>query len=307
MKTKQLLVCFLMGSAAFMLGQTTFTVRVNSALDDHEERIAGSVPQTGTIGNMDAGSSDLELGNEKAAADPQLVGIRFNSIAIPAGVLITNAYIQFTVDDIGKNTDPCVLTLQAEDNVNPATFSDSPFSLSTRSLMATSVTWTVSGTTWGTVGSAGPDQRTADIKSLVQAVVNKSGWTSGNSMAFFIKGNGTREVESYDGDAANAPLLVVQYTTNVTGVNALENKKSLVTVYPNPFKNTFNVVVDVLNTSNVLISVYDITGKLVEEKSIPQAEAGSFKYTSASELQSGMYFVKVQANNKQEVIKIIAQ
>jgi hypothetical protein len=308
MKTKQLLISMFIGSASLMLSQvTTFSVRVSSALDDHEERISGSVSQTGTLGNMDAGSSDLELGNEKAAADPQLVGVRFSSVAIPANATIVNAYIQFTVDDIAKNTDPCVLSVQAEDNINAATFSDSPFSLSTRTLLPASVSWTVSGATWGTVGSAGPDQRTSDIKSLVQTLVNKAGWASGKPMAFFIKGNGTREVEAYDGDAPNAPLLVVQYSLTATGIAEQLNSSNAVTVYPNPFNGSFNINVEVYSASDLNIYVYDLTGKIVEEKTSVRAEMGTFKYTLGSKLSSGLYFVKVQANNKQEVVKVIAE
>jgi hypothetical protein len=307
MKTKQLLASLLIGSASLMLGQTTFTVRVNASLDDHEERINGSVPQTGTIGNMDSGSSDLELGNEKAAADPQLVGMRFNGITVPANANIVNAYIQFTVDDIGKNTDPCVLTVYAEDNSNPVTFSDNPFSLTTRTLLTSSVVWTVSGASWGTVGSAGVDQRTSDIKTLVQALVNKAGWAPGNSMAFFVKGNGTREVESYDGDAPNAPLLMIQYNTIATGLNEQLNERKAASVYPNPFQKAFSLSVEVYTPSDLNISVYDLTGKLVEEKNVGRVDAGTYKYTSTSELLSGMYFVKVQANNKQEMIKIISE
>lgn len=303
---KQLLISFLIGSASLMLGQTTFTVRVNSSLDDHEERIAGAVPQSGTIGNMDAGSSDLELGNETATSDPQLVGVRFTSVTIPPMATIVSAYIQFAVDAFAKNTDPCVLNVYSENSANPATFSDNPFSLSSRSLTPGSVTWNVSGSTWTVVGSAGADQRTSDIKSLIQPLVFKTGWASGNAMAFFIKGTGTREVESYDGDPTLAPLLVVTYSMSVTGINDFE-KLSSVKVYPNPFKNSFQVSVDLAASTDLSISVIDITGKIVEEKVIDNVAAGTFQYTSNSSLQSGIYFVKVKTNKQQHVVKLISE
>ncbi|PBQ30483.1 hypothetical protein CNR22_01435 [Sphingobacteriaceae bacterium] len=304
--TKSFLISVLIGSASLMLGQTTFTVRVNSSLDDHEERISGAVPQTGTLGDMDSGSSDLELGNETATSDPQLVGVRFTSVTIPPMATIMSAYIQFAVDATAKNTDPCVLNISSENNANPATFSDNPFSLSSRSLTPGSVTWNVSGSTWSVVGSAGTDQRTADIKSLIQPLVFKTGWASGNAMAFFIKGSGTREVESFDGDPALAPQLVITYSLAVTGVNEIE-KSSSVTVYPNPFKNSFHVNVDLATSSDLVISVYDLMGKVMEERTFEKASAGTFQYTSGSDLQPGVYFVKVKANKKQQVFKIISE
>lgn len=304
--TKQLLSIFLIGSASLMMGQTTINVRVNASLDDHEERITGDLPQSGTVGNMDAGSSDLELGNESATADPQLVGVRFASVAIPAQATIISAYIQFAVDATAKNTNPCALNIYSENSANPATFSDNPFSLSTRSLTAGSIAWNVSGPTWSVVGSAGVDQRTADIKSLIQPLVFKAGWVSGNAMAFFIKGTGTREVESYDGDPALAPELVVTYSVTATGTQDLKNDAS-VTIYPNPFNNLFKVDVELYSASDVNISVYDLTGKLVEEKSVENAPAGTFNYTSVCQLNPGMYFVKIKTNNTQKIIKIISE
>jgi len=41
--------------------------------------------------------------------------------------------------------------------------------------------------------------------------VNRSGWVSGNSLVLIITGTGTRTAESYNGDAAGAPLLHVEY------------------------------------------------------------------------------------------------
>lgn len=306
MKTKHLLATLLIGGATFAFSQTTVTSTVNTSLDDHEERINGSVPQSGTVGDMDSGSSDLELGNESATADPQLVGVRFASLAIPANANITNAYIQFAVDATSKNTDPCVLTVQVEDNVNAATFSDNAFSLSSRSLIATSVTWSVSGATWSIVGSQGVDQRTADIKSLVQTIVNKAGWVSGNAMAFYIKGTGTREVEAFDGDPALAPKLVVEYSI-ATGINETHSTGAFVNVYPNPFHGNLNIQVSLQKTEDLSVSIYDLTGKVMESKHMGLTAAGILNYTPASTLAAGMYFVKIQTGTQQQTIKVISE
>ena len=311
MKTKLLFIGFLIGGSALITAQTTLNIKVNAALNDHEERTSGPVSQTGTLGDMYAGSTGLELGNDQPTADPVMVGLRFTNVTIPKFASIVSGYIQFTVKGTTKNTNPCNLTVYAENNVNPAIFSDNAFNLSGRTLAAGSIAWNVSGTSWATVGSAGTEQRTSDLKSLLQPLVFNPSWVSGNPMVFFIKGVGTREVESFEGDAAKAPELVVTYSVAGSGTlttNISEfSKKSSVSVYPNPFKNTFTTSIEITNPSDVNISVIDMTGKIVEEKIVKNVSSGNFNYTSNTHLNPGMYFVKVQANNAQEVIKIISE
>ncbi len=310
MKTKQLLISLLIGSAGIVLGQTTLNIKVNAALNDHEERTTGPVPQTGTTGNMYPGSTALELGNETAAADPVLVGLRFTGITIPKFATIMNAYIQFTVKGTTKNTDPCNLNVYVENNVNPAIFSDNAFSLSSRNYTAGgSIAWSVAGSTWGTIGSAGTEQRTPELKALLQPLVFNNNWVPGNPMAFFLKGIGTREVQSFEGDPTKTAELVVTYSVAggiPNGITEVVNRSS-VNVFPNPFKNAFNANIEVNTPSDIAISVYDLTGKLVEEKLVKQAAVGNFSYSSTSQLNPGIYFVKVKANNKEEVIKLISE
>ena len=218
MKKKTLLAFLLAaGFSGILSAQNTLQVRVNQATDDMEEYVAGA-GQTQTIGTMDAASSDLELGAADANnKDPQLIGIRFNSINLPQGAYIKKAYIEFTVDAINKNTNPCELIITAQDADNPLTFDPNVnFNVSSRAMLSDSIAWSVSGATWNTVGSHGEDQQTPDITALVQQLVDRSGWASGNAMAFFVKGTGLREVEAFDGSAPDAPLLVIEYGFKTT-------------------------------------------------------------------------------------------
>jgi hypothetical protein len=47
--------------------------------------------------------------------------------------------------------------------------------------------------------------------SLVQEVVDRPSWESGNALAFIVSGSGNRRTESYEGIQAGAPLLHVEY------------------------------------------------------------------------------------------------
>jgi hypothetical protein len=84
MKLRYLLLLAMMGFwLADIQAQTVLSVRVSAAEDDLEEYIPGP-NQTKTLGSLDPGSSDLELGAESADnKDPQLVGVRFRNIEIP--------------------------------------------------------------------------------------------------------------------------------------------------------------------------------------------------------------------------------
>ncbi|MBU6339907.1 MAG: DUF839 domain-containing protein [Bacteroidetes bacterium] len=194
-----------------LCAQQSITVQVNTINDDLEEYLPGP-NQTKTVGAIDAGSSDLELGTETAGnIDPQLVGVRFTDVNIPKNAWILSAYLQFEVDNTSKNTDPCNLWIKAQDSDNPLTFEIAPFNLSKRPTLPDSIYWSVPSGSWSTIGANGPDQRSANIARLVQALVNRDGWASGNAMAFFIQGTGLREAESYDGTATGACKLIINF------------------------------------------------------------------------------------------------
>jgi VCBS repeat-containing protein len=176
-------------------GLNTLEVRVAASTDDAEEDASGSVDLT---------SSDLEMVFD---GSDQTVGMRFNGITVPPGATILSAYIQFQADE--TQSVATSLTLQGEATDNATTFDNVDWNISSRSRTSTSVSW--SPVSWNTVGEAGANQRTPDISSLIQEIVNRSGWASGNSLAIIITGTGERVAESYNGTSNAAPLLHIGY------------------------------------------------------------------------------------------------
>ena len=53
--------------------------------------------------------------------------------------------------------------------------------------------------------------QTPNMSNVVQEIVNRGGWSSGNAMVFIISGSGHRTAESYDGSTSKAPLLHIEY------------------------------------------------------------------------------------------------
>jgi len=169
-------------------------VRVAAGADDAEETAGGSMSLT---------SGDLELVTDTSA---QTVGVRFGDLGIPAGATITNAHIQFVADE--SQSEPTSLSVQAHAADTAPTFGTSSSNISSRPRTAASVPW--SPAAW-TAGQGGADQRTPDLRSVVQEVVDRPGWANGNAMAFIVRGSGHRTAETFEGSATKAPLLHVEY------------------------------------------------------------------------------------------------
>ncbi len=178
-------------------GVVTVESRVAASSDDAEEKPSGGMRLT---------SSDLEMVFDR---DDQQVGMRFNAVDLPRGAAIVNAYIQFQADEI--NSGDTSLTVRAEDTDNAPTFTNTSGNISSRNTTTASVPW--SPVPWTTKGEAGVDQRTPNLAAVVQKIVSRPGWSSGNSMVMIVTGTGERVAESYNGDQAGAPLLHVEYAT----------------------------------------------------------------------------------------------
>ena len=174
-------------------------VPVSASSDDAEENASGS--------SVNLTSSDLEL---TQATTNQKIGIRFANVNLPQGAVIQNAWIQFTAS--AANSEATSLTIQAQTSDNASTFIASANNISSRSRTTASVSW--SPAAWNTVEESGPDQHTPNLASVMQEVVNRPGWASGNALAFIITGtaNNKRVAKTYDRDTYGAPYLHIQYT-----------------------------------------------------------------------------------------------
>lgn len=173
---------------------TSVNVRITNGNDDVEEA---------EDGRMDLASSDLELAYEFGMGN-QKVGMRFPAVQVPQGSVITSAWIEFEVDETGSSATN--LTISALDADNAAAFASTAFNLGNRPVTG-AVAWN-NLAAWTTLDAK---QHTPDIASLVQAIINRAGWVSGNAMGFRITGTGTRTAESYNGEVPAAPLLHIEY------------------------------------------------------------------------------------------------
>lgn len=183
-------------------GATVFEKRVTAGSDDTEQAVTGANELT---------SSDLELTTD--GTRQQVVGMRFTGVTVPAGATVTDAWIQFRVDEVSAGASS--MTVRAEAADNPPTYAAVSGNVASRPTTTASVPW--SPPDWPTVGAAAAAQRTPGLASLVQAVVSRPGWSAGNAMAFQVTGTGRRTAEAFEGGATFAPLLHVEYTGGSSG------------------------------------------------------------------------------------------
>ncbi len=169
------------------------SIRVASSNDDAEERISN--------GEMYQSSTDLELITD---SQEQEVGIRFTGITIPQGSTIQSATLRFIIDE--QETEATNLTIYAHDTDDSQAFSSTDYDITSRQKTTTFVTWDSLPAL-----DVGEALESPNIATIIQEIVDKSGWNSGNSLSIIITGSGQRTVESYEGSSQNAPLLTIRY------------------------------------------------------------------------------------------------
>jgi hypothetical protein len=171
---------------------TNFSKGVISGADDVEEF---------TSGRIYTNSSDLELVHDNSNTGNQTVGIRFTNITIPNKAIISKAYIQFT--SIEANSGTCNLQIEGQAADHAPAFNTTLYNVSSRSVHQEEFNW--SPVHWNLLNERSSAQATPDMKNIIQEIVNRSGWKSGNAMAFIISGTGKRNAYAYEKSPTAAP------------------------------------------------------------------------------------------------------
>lgn len=190
--------------AAFLPADTTGTIaaQVSASGDDGYATSAGAFDNTGTTGIVG-----------------KLIGVTSYSswirvaAAIPQGATITSAVIDFVAGANSSATN-AVIAIAAEDADNPtAPVSQADFAGRART---TAVTAWLPGA-W----TAGTPVQSPDISTVIQEVVDRPGFVSGNAIQIFLDDNGSssaasRRFTTYNGNPGRAAILRVSYTVKAS-------------------------------------------------------------------------------------------
>ena len=176
-------------------------ITIESQFDDAEERANGTMIVVGA-------DLDMMLDGGNAPGIPNsAVGLRFNSVPIPQGATIVNAYVNFQSDE--ANSVATALTIRADATDNSVRFGDDVNDITVRMLTSTSIRWIPEA--WFIVGEAGIAQRTPNLAGVVQEIVSRAGWSEANSLSLIISGSGQRVATAFETDPEDAATLHLEW------------------------------------------------------------------------------------------------
>lgn len=202
--------------------QANSTYRVSTSADDAEEDNASGT----TVTN----SKILDLGS-------QTVGIRFQQIAIPQGAQVRNAYLEFTGSANATGFADFLIYGHASDNSPPFVAGSGSRNISARAKTINSKVWTPAARLAG-------DVYQPDVTAIVQGLVIRSGWRSGNAMSFMISGSGLRQVDAFDAGTGNGPRLIVDYVSSSALPSCLDDNSDRLFTPTGEYNTTYNSVRD---------------------------------------------------------------
>ncbi|GAB4028660.1 hypothetical protein GCM10028809_16820 [Spirosoma gilvum] len=191
------------------VSNSTLTVSEANANDDAVETVGSSVSVIT--------STNLAFFN-------RYIGVRFPSVYIPKSATITNAYIQFTGSNATQATGISNVSIKGHSVANSSSFTAATGStdISTRYNTAptsASVSWS-NAASWSS-GAQTANQRTPDLKAIVQEIVNRSDWKPNNAIALLFDATSSATgptANAYASLSSGNPQLIITYqaATSVT-------------------------------------------------------------------------------------------
>jgi len=261
-------------TAPMAFGQS-YDIRIAVGSDDAEQHLNAG---------MDITSTDLELPYEDSgtpATDEQLTCLRF-LVPVTKGVMITNAYVEFTCDETKSGTAPVNLIIEGQLAANPATFTTAANNLTGRAPWTKAqVAWTVENWT-----AAGQVSKTPNLAAILQEIVNQSGWAGGNALVIALRDDkskpstGIRCADAYEDSTTTCALLHIEVSKAPAGA-------------PSPASGTADVARDATLSWNAgenatAHNVYFGTD-LANLTSVSQGQTGT-TYTPSAQLAFGQTY-----------------
>jgi hypothetical protein len=168
---------------------------------------------------MNATANTNGAGYVSSTAYKRGCGLCFTNITIPKGSTITTAYLTFTCRN-AKSATVVNSKIRGEDADDAGQFSDLT-DYWARPRTSAEVNWdNIPAWTDET------EYNSPDIKTVIQEIIDRSGWSSGNNIVIFWDDHDdrsthsdevTREAWSYDGTSSKAPKLHIEYTEPAAG------------------------------------------------------------------------------------------
>ena len=170
---------------------STFTATITASSDDADQA---------------SSTVDITGGALNANATTQWSGFRFLNVTIPPGSTVTASTLE--LDFFSGSFDDPDLTIYAHDTDDAPTFTTTANDISARTPTTATVTWTASSIGTGI-------KTTPDLKTIIQEIIDRPGWTSGNDIAILYVGRSASSfarVRSLDAGTGAPAKLNITYT-----------------------------------------------------------------------------------------------
>ena len=198
---------------------TSFNILAGS--DDAEEYLDAVNDENPLFpaGSVDISSSDLDMAFDTANVvgtttdrGRVAVGLRYANVAIPQGSTITSATITFTRRGSSGSSVTFAIDGQANDDANTFVYGGAAAPVNNditgRARTTATVAWTASPLTTTTIA-------TSDVSAIVQEIVGRGGWASGNALAFIITSANSTAMNHFTASSfehGSPPVLTLTYT-----------------------------------------------------------------------------------------------
>ncbi len=173
---------------------------------------------------LETTATTLKLDNNATASTQ--IWLRFNNVTVDQGATINTASVTL-IGDSSANTIDATLAAQNADDAGALSAGEDG---TARSWTSESSTWTIPAL------SAGSSYTSPDIASIIQTVVNRSGWVSGNDILIRISrsASGGKGSQRYfrSGDHGSTPKyaqLDIDYTVAPTAKNDTDTLNASIT------------------------------------------------------------------------------
>jgi hypothetical protein len=132
-------------------------------------------------------------------------------------------------------------------------------------------------------------------------------FTSGNETRLLVITPETDELFSFEGDFEIAEIIVANSHAEVSFVDLpLAVSFSLSDAYPNPFNPTTTMKLVMPVAGDMQVEVYNLLGQVVATLTSGYRDVGTYNLTwDATDVSSGMYFVKAQADGFTKTQKLM--
>ncbi len=240
---------------------------------------------------------DLDMGWEGEKLNIMTSFLRFQNVAVPQGLVLDSAIMTLWAHE--DEADEARVTVYAEAIDNSPAFADDE-ALTDRTWTSASVSWIINDAWVIWMPYTSPD-----LAPVIQEVINRPGWVSGNALTLFFNGenqgasllDNARDFESFEniedpddgGDGLHHPERIPKLTLYATYLSLDEGSKpdNMMIVYPNPVTDG-KISVAFNKTENAQVYVIDITGQVVLTEMINE----KYSTINASQLNTGVYYIQ---------------